>query len=139
MQSRLLIAEQGNDSTVFINELDPADVIAVGYRRVLYGDHGPYLEFTCWQIQWEAFPVVKPKQSSRAYYDERFTADKHAKAYEQRKAVHDRPNPPSDQWSVKNHRHDAGYADYQPGYIYVSADCVQVLRACPSRKRARKG
>lgn len=41
--------------TVFVNELDDSAVIAVGYRRVLYGDHGPYLEFTKHQIHWEAW------------------------------------------------------------------------------------
>ena len=40
--------------TVFVNELDDSAVIAVGYRRVLYGDHGPYMEFTKHQIHWEA-------------------------------------------------------------------------------------
>ena len=44
----------GDDTTVFVNEKDTSAVIAVGYRRVLYGDHGPYVEFTKHQIHWEA-------------------------------------------------------------------------------------
>jgi hypothetical protein len=45
----------GDDTTIFVNEKDTSAVIAVGYRRVLYGDHGPYVEFTKHQIHWEAW------------------------------------------------------------------------------------
>lgn len=45
---------EGDDTTVFVNEMDEEMVIAIGYRRVLYGDHGPYLEFTYHQMCWEA-------------------------------------------------------------------------------------
>lgn len=74
----------------------------------------------------EAFPLVLPNKPSHAYYDERFTRDNHVKAYEQRKTVRDKPNPPPGEWSASNGRYDTGYADYQPGYIYISADCLQV-------------
>ena len=122
-----------------MNELDTSVVIAVGYRRVLYGDHGPYLEFTKHQIKWESFPVVKPDKPSHAYYDERFTEDQHVKAYEQRKTVRDKPNPPPGPWSASHNRFDTGYADYQPGYVYVSADCVDVLPQSRPNKRVKRG
>ena len=70
--------------------------------------------------------MVLPNKPSHAYYDERFTQDNHVKAYEQRKTVRDKANPPPGEWSANNDRHETGYADYQPGYIYISADCVQV-------------
>ena len=117
----------GNSTTVFVNELDTAIVIAVGYRRVLYGDHGPYIEFTKSQIHWESFPVIKPDKPLHAYYDERFTEDLHVMAYEQRKTVRDKPNPPPRPWSANHNQVETGYADYQPGYVYVSADCLDVL------------
>lgn len=127
VEKKLGIAEKGNSTTVFVNELDTSTVIAVGYRRVLYGDHGPYIEFTKSQIHWQSFPVIKPDKPSHAYYDERFTEDQHVMAYEQRKTVRDKPNPPPGPWSVNHHRVETGYADYQPGYVYVSADCLDVL------------
>ena len=127
----------GNSSTTFVNELDTSVIIAVGYRRVLYGDHGPYIEFTRNQIRWESFPVVKPDKPSHAYYDERFTLDQHVMAYEQRKTVRDKPNPPPGVWSANNDRVDTGYADYQPGYVYVSADCLDVLPQSRPNKRAK--
>eukprot|EP00435_Cladocopium_sp_Y103_P029253 s2757_g7.t1 len=126
IEKKLGLPEEGDDTTVFVNEKDASAVIAVGYRRVLYGDHGPYVEFTKHQIHWEAFPVVLPNKPSHAYYDERFTQDNHVKAYEQRKTVRDKANPPPGEWSANNDRYDTGYADYQPGYIYISADCVRV-------------
>ncbi|CAE7721289.1 unnamed protein product [Symbiodinium pilosum] len=126
VENRLGIPEEGDGSTTFVNELDTSVVIAVGYRRVLYGDHGPYLEFTKHQIKWESFPVVKPDKPSHAYYDERFTEDQHVKAYEQRKTVRDKPNPPPGPWSASHNRFDTGYADYQPGYVYVSAAIPQM-------------
>jgi hypothetical protein len=70
--------------------------------------------------------VVLPNKPSHAYYDERFTQDNHGKAYEQRKTVRDKANPPPGEWSANNDRYNTGYADYQPGYIYISADCVRV-------------
>ena len=70
--------------------------------------------------------MVLPNKPSHAYYDERFTKDNHVKAYEQRKTVRDKPNPPPGEWSANNDRHATGYADYQPGYIYISADCIGV-------------
>jgi len=137
IEKKLGIPEEGDNVTVFVNELDDSAVIAVGYRRVLYGDHGPYLEFTKHQIHWEAFPVVLPNKPSHAYYDERFTQDSHVKAYEQRKTVRDKPNPPPGEWSANNDRYDTGYADYQPGYIYISADCVGVKNV-PERPKPPK-
>ena len=105
-----------------MNELDTAIVIAVGYRRVLYGDHGPDIEFTKSQIHWESFPVIKPDM-----------------AYEQRKTVRDKPNPPPHPWSANHNQVETGYADYQPGYVYVSADCLDVLpQDRPDRQAERR-
>ena len=105
---------------------------------MLYGDHGPYVEFTKNQIRWENFPVVKPDKPPHAYYDERFTEDQHVMAYEQRKTVRDKPNPPPGPWSASLNRVDTGYADYQPGYVYVSADCLDVLpQGRPSKRMKR--
>lgn len=135
VEAKLGLREEGDDTTVFVNKMDEEMVIAIGYRRVLYGDHGPYLEFTYHQMCWEAFTDVLPNKPSHAYYDERWTPDNHVKAYEQRRTVHNRPNPPPGEWSVNNNRYDTGYADYQPGFIYISADCLGIsgVPSVPSR------
>eukprot|EP00971_Amphidinium_carterae_P088984 1761198-Amphidinium_carterae.1 len=45
------------------------------------------------QVRWEAFPLVFRK-GTRSYYHEHYTETKFVKAYEQRKTVADKPNPP---------------------------------------------
>eukprot|EP00392_Amoebophrya_sp_AT5.2_P002749 g2754.t1 len=40
-----------------------------GYRRIVFGDHGPYLEFTRQQLHLESFPFAR-KKPSHAFYDE---------------------------------------------------------------------
>mmetsp|Transcript_15704 Transcript_15704/g.37078 ORF Transcript_15704/g.37078 Transcript_15704/m.37078 type:complete len:242 (-) Transcript_15704:74-799(-) len=137
VEQNLRLPERGNDTTIFAHEFDISVIIGVGYRRILYGDHGPYIEFTSAQICWESFPVVRHSKPLHAYYDVRFSKDQHVMAYEQRKTVRSKPNPPPGRWSVNNNRHETGYADYQPGYIYVSVDCVQVLPSPAPTKRAK--
>lgn len=118
--------EFGNTKEVFVQRTDPNTVIGKGYRRVLYGDHGPYIEFFPMQINWDAFPHCRRK-AHYAYYDEHYTIDYVVQVYEQKRDVSDKPNPPGGQWSV-NHNRPNGYADYQPGFIYVAADVLLARR-----------
>jgi len=127
VESELKLAEQGDETTLFVDPKDPYMIIARGYRRILYGDHGPYVEFAKHQVRWEAFPETWRK-GSRSYYHEHFTATREVKAYEQRKTVADKPNPPSGRWSARNNRIHTGYADYQPGVVYMACDALMVLR-----------
>lgn len=136
VEGELRLREQGDPNTVFVDPKDPTVIIGRGYRRVLYGDHGPYVEFSKDQVRWEAFPVVWRK-GPRSYYHEHYTATKFVKAYEQRKTVGDKPNPPPGRWTVRNNRYKTGYADYQPGVVYMAADAVQVSRwTTPCREEA---
>ena len=41
-------------------------LIATGYERIVYGDHGPYLDFKPDQVNWENFPT-QVKKSKHAY------------------------------------------------------------------------
>ena len=97
--------------------------ICRGYRRVIYGDHGPYLELDKDDVEWEKFRVVR--KQSHAYYDLAYTAQGNAKLYIQKRGVKHKPNPPPDGRlrTVRNNCRE-GYADYQPGCIYIDAFSV---------------
>ena len=43
LEKDLSLSEEGNDETMFF--LPDKMVFATGYTRIVYGDHGPYLEF----------------------------------------------------------------------------------------------
>jgi len=113
-------------------------VIAVGYERVLYGDHGPYIELSPEQVHWEAWPHFFDKSRyADSYYDEFYTRASHRiwqvqwdrwdpnpfggvlMLYSQRHTVDDRPWAPGSSWTEGRPN---GYADYRPGYFYVAAD-----------------
>ena len=57
--------------------------ICRGYRRVVYGDHGPYLELNQDDIEWDQFRIVR--KQSHAYYDLAFTSGGNAKVYIQKR------------------------------------------------------
>ena len=152
---------------------DPADVevrcartdavLATGYRRVLLGDHGPYLELDPEAVRWEnlrrvhagdarfydewrvavgggggddavSTPENAPSRSARADEDT-------AKLYHQIKPVTGQRNPPRDTaWAVANNRPEAeGYAAYVPGRVYVGAFDARVRgRAMPTPRARRR-
>ncbi|CAJ1348634.1 unnamed protein product [Effrenium voratum] len=97
------------------------DLIACGYEAVVYGDHGPYVEFKEEQLQWAAFTRHKLKGPGRTHM-EHYNADESVKVYDQFRTVANQPNPPPDnEFSCANNRPE-GYADYRPGRIYMSCD-----------------
>lgn len=126
------LKEQGNTKTVFTDK--NGNVLATGYDRVVYGDHGPYIEFSPNQVNMEAFPQVK-KKGSKAWYDEGRTADGSVKLYMQKRDVSTLPNPPKGKYSAKNNRTE-GYADYKPGKYYISPDDVVTSKG--AKKAPRK-
>ena len=127
--------------------LDPADVevrcartdavLATGYRRVLLGDHGPYLELDPEAVRWENLrrvhagdarfydewrvavggdggdAVAVPENAERAGAREKISrarpnAEDTAKLYHQIKPVSGQRNPPRDSaWAVANNRPEA--------------------------------
>ena len=150
---------------------DPADVevrcartdavLATGYRRVLLGDHGPYLELDPEAVRWENLRRVHAGDAR--FYDEWRVAvgrgggddavstpenarsrsaradDDVAKLYHQIKPVTGQRNPPRDTaWAVANNRPEAeGYAAYVPGRVYVGAFDARVRgRAMPTPRGA---
>eukprot|EP00497_Spongosphaera_streptacantha_P001714 TRINITY_DN2277_c1_g1_i1.p3 TRINITY_DN2277_c1_g1~~TRINITY_DN2277_c1_g1_i1.p3 ORF type:complete len:105 (+),score=3.84 TRINITY_DN2277_c1_g1_i1:824-1138(+) len=60
--------------------------------RMLYGDHGPYIELIGNQICWDAFPHCKYR-GKNTYFDYYWTQDKGAEMYLQKKSVKDKPTP----------------------------------------------
>ena len=149
--------------------LDPADVevrcagtdavLATGYRRVLLGDHGPYLELDPEAVRWENLRRVHAGDAR--FYDEWRVAvggdggdavatpenasvranEDAAKLYHQIKPVTGQRNPPRDTaWAVANNRPEAeGYAAYVPGRVYVGAFDARVQGRAMPRRRAIAG
>eukprot|EP00929_Paragymnodinium_shiwhaense_P027711 TRINITY_DN16202_c0_g1_i3.p1 TRINITY_DN16202_c0_g1~~TRINITY_DN16202_c0_g1_i3.p1 ORF type:complete len:1279 (-),score=334.61 TRINITY_DN16202_c0_g1_i3:63-3899(-) len=122
---RLGVPERGDATTEFSDSKAADVIVAIGYNRLLFGDHGPYVELLPSQVIWASFPRVIRKNRT-AYYDEHYTATDNVKAYEQRRTVKNKPNPPGGEWSAHNNRRE-GYADYRIGMVYMSADNVIVL------------
>jgi len=88
--------------------------IARGYRRVVYGDHGPYVEFDESQVFWDNFKCTR---RGIGYYDKWYSEDG-VMLYDQLKTVAHLPNPPAGRFSFRGSREE-GYADYLVGKIYV--------------------
>ena len=123
VSQRLGIAEQGCSTQEFYALADNQTPVARGYNRVVYGDHGPYIEFSAEQIRWTLFPYEKIK-GQRAFYDESYHWTRNLMVYRQKRSVRGQPNPPAGPWSVRNHRRE-GYADYRSGLCYIAADLLQ--------------
>jgi len=124
IERELGLPEVGDADTVFLDR--KLNVLARGYERIVYGDHGPYLELTASQIHWPSFPKYR-KKHALAYYDEYFTEDMAIMICAQRRPVWDRPNPPRyGKHSVNNNRPE-GYADYRPDRYYMGPDPAFVI------------
>jgi hypothetical protein len=104
------------------------ELFAVGYVRVVYGDHGPYVEFTKDQIK---LPLISkfgnkidfdnlPKKPKYYYYWLHPKGNSTVKVYLQLKTVADKPNAPKRKDGKKSSfNRKEGYADYRVGYYYV--------------------
>jgi len=102
----------------------PTTLVAHGYTRVVYGDHGSYIEFESSQIEWESLPIaiLKPPH---AYYDEYHSEGGFVQLYVQKRSVENKRNPPKGGvW----HNREGGYADYKVGMCYISSDMLTVSR-----------
>jgi hypothetical protein len=148
VQRYLKLNEVGDDTTVFWERPLPGVchsvnkkpvVFAVGYERVVYGDHGAYIEFNESQICWKAWPHYFDKKRYRSYFDEYYTVASHSlwsekwknwdanptkgvlMLYAQSRSVSDRPWAPG-AGSDPHAGRPTGYADYRPGYFYCTVD-----------------
>ena len=112
------IPEKGKDNVKFTSQSKEDIHVATGYNRIVYGDHGPYVEFNEDQIIFRNLPKTR-KKSIHSFYDERFTKDGEVMLYVQKKSVKGVQNPPKGELSVNNNRAE-GYADNKPGMYYIS-------------------
>jgi len=119
------LEEFGSKTTRFF--LKNGKLFAIGYERIVFGDHGPYIEFTKNNIQVslsgkynEIDEISLPKNPTFYYYWMSCKEDADIKVYLQLKPVIDLPNAPkrSDGRPSQFNREE-GYADYKRGFYYV--------------------
>ena len=102
------------------------EIIAKEYKRIVFGDHGPYIEFEKEMIEWENVRMDKKrKYMKNRYYDAWYTRDEQVMIYDQKRNVENKPNPPRGRWSVYMNR-KKGYADYKIGKYYISPEQVEI-------------
>jgi len=118
VEERWQLLERGDSTASFFDRA--GSCVALGFNAIVYGDHGPYIEFTQAQICWPTFTDHTLKGPGRTHFEHR-NADASVKLYDQFKSVGDQPNPPPGQFAVQCNRAD-GYADYRPGCVYMACD-----------------
>jgi hypothetical protein len=124
------------DTKIFVSSAKGPMLFAVGYERVVYGDHGPYIEFNRLQIKAfldyhhngrpfdENSSVITAGRELGVYYYWLETDPVSVKVYFQVKSVSrlsNAPARPDDKPSRFNRPAGEGYADYKVGFYYISA------------------
>jgi len=129
------LLEFGNSNTKFFSD----DVlIAESYERVVYGDHGPYVEFKKEQLKVvlkshfdQEIPEELPPEfyvNFYYYWLEPVIVPK-IKIYWQIKPVSDKKNAPKrDDGKKSNFNRKEGYADYKRGFYYISPYQFAIIR-----------
>jgi len=118
------LAEFGDAITEFHTKTGA--IFAVGYVRVVYGDHGPYVEFKREQICAELKRKFIRVVPADAYYEWLEPVDgSGVKVYDQRRDVRHIKNAPKGGFAGNRAE---GYADYRPGMIYVSPFELNVVK-----------
>jgi hypothetical protein len=121
--------EFGNDNLDFFTY--GGEFFAKGYVRIVYGDHGPYIEFTKEQIKVELVSKFKneidfdnlPEKPKFFYYWLHPKGNSTVKVYLQLKTVTDKPNAPKRKDGKPScFNREEGYADYRVGYYYVDPE-----------------
>lgn len=129
----LSLLEEGNKDTKFYS-ID-GNLLFEGYERVVYGDHGPYVEFDLQNIRCKLTTKFgnyidydnMPENPDYYYYWLHPITNPEMKIYLQVKPVHDKPDAPSrfDGKPSKFNRTE-GYADYKRGFFYVDPFSMKV-------------
>lgn len=115
IRKRLNIAiDEGSPTLMFQSR--SGLLLAIGYRRVVIGGRGPYVEFNPGQIQWSCFHVPKEEEyrgaDKRVYYIEyRSNCNSNVKLYFQKRAV--------------------AYADYKVGMCYIAPQDLMQVNTTP--------
>lgn len=127
LEACMKVSEQGDETTEFKGVGDSFRL--KGYTRIVYGDHGPYLEFEQRHLQCKLKSIYNqgfdpnnlPENSKFYYYWLTPEMGVGIKIYLQIKSVSDLPNAPkrADGEESKFNRAE-GYADYRRGFYYVS-------------------
>ena len=149
VEKRLQLEEEPNAASALAKHtlfFDKAGaLVAKGYARVLYGDHGCYVELALAHLDlsgaaaedyFDLTPQAAADGSSSSYariaggpyYD--IVRGVHPQSsrlqmYIQRTTVSDRPNPPAGRDAAK-HARPEGYADYRPGFCYIAVQKLVV-------------
>ena len=100
--------------------------ISTGYVRIVYGDHGPYIEMDRRTVNWKNFTC---ERKGIGYYDKWYSRDR-VMLYDQKRTVSALKNPPRDGKSgIFLGNRPEGYADYKIGMIYVDPyACMYMFR-----------
>jgi hypothetical protein len=127
LESKLGLTEKGNSLTEFYST--SGTLLFTGYERIVYGDHGPYLEFTLQNIRCKLkskfgnyidFNNLPGEDFKYYYYWLQPVCDPKIKVYLQIKTVHNLPNAPKrDDGKPSCFNRAEGYADYKRGFFYV--------------------
>lgn len=134
LEEKLKLPECGNQNQQFFLPND--SLFANGYVRVVYGDHGPYLEFEKSNIVVE----LKSKFGNKIDFNNLPDLDykyyyfwlypdvlPEIKVYLQIKPVTNLPNAPRRQDGKKSSfNRKEGYADYRRGFFYVDPYCLKI-------------
>jgi len=93
------LVESGSDKFQFRSKA--GSLIARGYVRVVYGDHGPFLEFTTDQVAWEN---MECERRDLGYFNKWYTKLGRVLVYEQLRTVRNLPNPPVSKFAFRGNR-----------------------------------
>lgn len=134
LEEKLKISEEENSTSKFY--LPNGDLLCEGYDRIVYGDHGPYLEFSLHHLKAELYSKFGNKVDTDnlpgedyKYYYFWLTPRKNPeiKIYLQIKTVHNLPNAPRrDDGKKSSFNRKEGYADYKRGFFYVDPYSIKV-------------
>lgn len=139
LEKRYRLSEQGNNTTEFWYQ---NHLIAKGYIRVVYGDHGSYIEFDKHHFQCKLHSAFNqdlselPEERTSKYYYlwlkpvvnktpltefDLPIKSLNLKIYWQIKPVTNLPNAPKRTDGKKsNFNRKEGYADYKRGFYYIN-------------------
>lgn len=116
VESELGLKEFGDNTTEFFTT--KFTKIFVSYDRIVYGDHGPYVEFSPEHLVGNVVNKFSTPTPKDAYYEWKTVRDgSDVKIYWQLKDVKNLKNAPKG--GHRGNRKE-GYADYKPGKFYVS-------------------
>jgi hypothetical protein len=127
------LQEQGDETTHFTIR---GILLAIGYNRIVYGDHGPYIEFDKHHIKCKLVSKFgqeldfdnPPRNTDYYYWWLMIPEISDVKIYFQLRDVKDLPNAPTrDDGLPHSFNRKEGYADYKVGMYYVSPWQVTIV------------